>query len=124
MHDVSAMAGWAASFASGEGYFVTRWIRLEDRRLTPVPSGHVVSEAAEPRGRPVWVELKLNSLSADSALPATRSGPAWTGQQQDLIAEGFAFLLPSVLVYPSVRRGLSVPGTGTASPRRAVRPPR
>ncbi|MFZ3327860.1 MAG: hypothetical protein WA231_19120 [Methylocella sp.] len=63
------------SFASGEGCFATRWIRLEDRRLTPVPSGRVVFENAEARGL-VVVELNLSALSADSALPATRSGLA------------------------------------------------
>jgi hypothetical protein len=54
---------------------MTRWIRLEDRRLTPVPSGRVVIENAEARDL-VVVELNLIALSADSALPATRSGLA------------------------------------------------
>jgi hypothetical protein len=57
-----------ASFASGEGCLVTWWKRLEDRRLTPVPSGRVVFETAGSKSRPVVVEFKRNSLSADSAL--------------------------------------------------------
>jgi hypothetical protein len=59
----------SASFASGEGFFVTRYVWLEDGRLTPVPSGHVLSETSGSRGRPVLVEFKLiKTMSADSAL--------------------------------------------------------
>jgi hypothetical protein len=68
-------------------------VRLEDRRLTPVPvlSGVRRIEAV------VVVEVKL-TFERRFGLPAARS--VGKDGQQDLIAEGFAFLLPLVLVYP------------------------
>lgn len=84
IHDVSAVTGSRRVSLPAKGVSL-RWIRLEDRRMTPVPSGHVLSGTAESRSLPVVVEFKLNSVSADRlAGDAIRAGV--TGQQRDLIA--------------------------------------
>lgn len=113
----------SASFASGEECFVTRQVRLEDRRLTPVPSGLVLSEAAGASGHPAGVELKLNSLSrfgfAGDVIWAGLDGATTTFDR----GKASAFLLPLVLVHPSARRRVrsgdraQVASTGGSPPR-------
>jgi hypothetical protein len=90
--------------------------------LTPVLSGHVLSEIEKPSrlGRiQAYFNLERQFGFAGDAIWA-----GIDGQQQDLIAGRLRLFAFFGLVYLSVRRGLSVPGTGTASPRRVVRPPR
>ena len=102
----------ATSFVSGERCFVTRQVRPEDRRLTPVPSGHVLSETAGVRDRPSWPVSNLISRPKVRFLPGRRSWAGIDGVTTRILdcRKAPPFLVSSILVYPTVRRGVPAPG--------------